>query len=61
MSSEYDIRMYGYEELYQKMEDMPEKINKIVDQALIKAAEPIRDEARRKARKSKKKVRESQK
>ncbi len=41
MSSEYDIRMYGYEELYQKMEDMPEKINKIVDQALIKAAEPI--------------------
>lgn len=53
MSSDYDIRMYGYEELYKKMGNMPEKLNKVVNQALIKAAEPIRDEARRKARKSK--------
>lgn len=50
----YDIRMYGYEELYKKLEQMPEKINKVVDEALKKSAEPIRDEARRKARRSKK-------
>lgn len=52
--SEYDIRMYGFEDLYKKLEEMPNKINKVVDNALIKAAEPVRDEARRKARRSKK-------
>lgn len=52
-NSAYDIRMYGYEELYKKMEEMPEKINKVVNQALIKAAEPVRDEARKRARRSK--------
>lgn len=50
----YDIRMYGYEELYKKLEQMPNKLNKVVDEALKKSAEPIRDEARRKARRSKK-------
>lgn len=50
---DYDIRMYGYEELYKKLESMPDKINKVIDQALVKAAQPIKDEARRKARRSK--------
>jgi len=51
--SDNDIKMYGYEELYKKLEVMPEKINRVINNALIKAAEPIRNEAKRKARKSK--------
>jgi len=47
--SDNDIKMYGYEELYKKLEIMPEKINRVINDALIKAAEPIRNEAKRKA------------
>lgn len=53
MSSDYDIRMYGFEELTKKLEQMPNEINKIVDIALKDAAKPVQAEAQRRARRSK--------
>jgi len=52
-SQETDIRLYGFEELYTKLEAMPNKVNSVIDRALIECAKPIQDEAKRRARKSK--------
>lgn len=51
--TETDIRLYGFDELYLKMEKMPDKLNSVVDNALIQCAKPVQEEAKRKARKSK--------
>lgn len=50
---ETDIRLYGFEELYAKMEAMPNKVNDVVDKALKECAKPVQEEAKRKARRSK--------
>lgn len=50
---ETDIRLYGFEELYAKLETMPDKINSVVDKALLECAKPIQEEAKSRARRSK--------
>ncbi len=50
---ETDIRLYGFEELYEKLEIMPNKVNSVVDKALKQCAKPVQEEAKRRARKSK--------
>ena len=51
--TETDIRLYGFEELYQKLDAMPNKLNSVVDKALKECAKPVKEEAKRRARKSK--------
>lgn len=53
MSHDYDIRMYGFEELTQKLQEMPNEMNKVIDSALKAAAKPVQEEAKRRARRSK--------
>ena len=48
--TETDIRLYGFEELYQKLDAMPNKLNSVVDKALKECAKPVREEAKRRAR-----------
>ena len=40
-------------ELYQKLDAMPNKLNSVVDKALKECAKPVKEEAKRRARKSK--------
>lgn len=53
MKQDYDIRMYGFKELTDKLEQMPKEINSLIDKALIESAKPVQEEAQRRARRSK--------
>ena len=52
-NQETDIRLYGFEELYAKLEQMPNRVNAVIDSALKECAKPIQEDAKRRARRSK--------